>query len=146
MREKIAKLILSFAGAAISVYFRAMLVPVVVLIGAMTADYISGVAAAWLNGTLNSKTGKHGAVKKVCYMFLVVIAGIIDWIIGYGLSRIGISYEVNYYFGLLVTIWLILNECLSIIENCTVMGIPVPKFIKPIASRLKLLVEDTQED
>lgn len=146
MKGKCIKLILSFVGAAISAYFKAMLVPLAVLIGAMAADYVSGVTAAWMNGTLNSKTGKHGAVKKVCYMFLVALAGIIDWVISCGLGRIGISCDAEYCFGLLVTIWLILNECLSIIENCTVMGIPVPKFIKPIASRLKLIVEDSQED
>lgn len=138
-------LILSCMGAAAGVYLKVMLMPVFVLVGAMAADYISGTIAAWISGTLNSKTGKRGAVKKVCYMFLVVLAGIMDWVIGYGLGQIGISFEVKYYFGLLVTIWLILNECLSIIENCTIIGIPVPKFIKPIADRLKLLVEEKEE-
>ena len=142
IKERILKLTLSATAATLSVYLREMMIPVAVLLMAMIADYISGIMAAWVTGCLNSKTGKRGAVKKVGYMFLVVVAGIIDWVIYYGLSRIGITYEVHYYFGLLVAVWLILNELLSILENCTKMDLPIPKFIKPLAKRLKLMVEN----
>lgn len=142
MKERIIKSALTIAITALSVYMKVMIVPLVMLIVAMAVDYISGVIAAWMLGELNSKTGKHGAIKKVCYMLLVVAAGIIDWVIYYGLNEIGVGYDANYYFGLLVAIWLTLNEILSIIENCTRMGVPIPKFIKPIADRLKLLVEN----
>lgn len=142
MKERIIKSALTIAITALSVYMRVMIVPLVMLIVAMAVDYISGVIAAWMLGELNSKTGKHGAIKKVCYMLLVVAAGIIDWVIYYGLNEIGVGYDTNYYFGLLVAIWLTLNEILSIIENCTRMGVPIPKFVKPIADRLKLLVEN----
>jgi toxin secretion/phage lysis holin len=141
MKNKIIKISVSAIAASVSAYFKAMLIPAAMLIAAMLIDYISGVAAAWFSGTLNSKTGKHGAVKKVCYMILVVAAGIIDWVICCGLAGIGIEYELKYYFGLVVTIWLILNELLSILENCTRIGIPIPGFIKPVAMRLKIMVD-----
>lgn len=146
MRENILKAVLSAVIALLSAYFSVMLIPLAVLFFAMIADYISGVAAAWFCGTLNSKAGKHGAVKKVCYMLLVAAAGIIDWVIYRGLSQVGIEYSVRYYFGLLVTVWLILNEILSILENCTRIGLPVPAFIKPLAKRLKILVEESSGD
>ena len=145
IKEKFLKLTLSATAATLSVYLKEIMVPVAVLLVAMIIDYISGVMVAWVKGSLNSKVGKHGAAKKVGYMFLVVAAGIIDWVIYYGLSRIGIIYEVKYYFGLIVAIWLILNEILSILENCTEMGLPIPKFIKPLAKRLKLMVEEGKE-
>lgn len=145
MKENLIKAVLSAAAAAAGVYFGDMLVPVAVLIAAMAVDYISGVAAAWFLGTLNSKTGKHGAVKKVCYMFLVVAAGLVDWVICRGLGEIGIEYQACYYFGLLVTIWLVINEILSILENCTRMGLPIPGFIAPLAKRLKILVEEEKD-
>ena len=145
MKDKIIKISLSAIAATASVYMNIMMIPIIMLIAAMAVDYVSGVAAAWSKGTLNSKTGKHGALKKVCYMLLVITAGITDWVVYYGFSRIGIVYEIKYYFGLVVTVWLILNELLSVLENCTVMGLPVPKFLKPFISRLKILTEETTE-
>ena len=145
MKEHIIKAFISGVIAAFGAYFGVMLVPLSVLFMAMVADYITGVVSAWFSGTLNSKVGKRGAVKKVCYMFLVVAAGIIDWIVWRGMSQIGVYYSVKYYFGMLVTIWLILNELLSILENCTIIGLPIPAFIKPLAKRLKILVEDVSD-
>ena len=146
IKERILKLTLSATAATLGMYLREMIIPVTVLLLTMIADYISGVMAAWVTGSLNSKTGKHGAIKKVGYMFLVIVAGIIDWVIYYGLSKIGIEYDVHYYFGLLVAVWLILNELLSILENCTKMGLPIPKFIEPVAKKLKHMVENGKED
>lgn len=146
MKSKILKLMLSAAAASASVYFKKMLVPVGVLLAAMAADYISGVTAAWFEGKLNSAEGKKGAVRKVCYMFLVIVAGIIDWILISAGRETGIDISVNFYFGTLVAVWLILNELLSILENCTKMGLPVPKFIKPIAERLKTAVEEEADN
>lgn len=146
MKHKIIKAVLSSAAAAFSIYFNKLLLPVAMLVVAMIADYISGIAAAWFEGTLNSKTGKKGAVKKVCYMLLVVASGIMDWIIISGLSEAGITLSLNFYFGTLVAIWLILNEILSILENCTRIGLPIPKFVKPLAERLKIVIEERAED
>lgn len=145
MKDKIIKLSLSAVAATVSAYMNIMILPMIMLIAAMSADYISGVAAAWSTGTLNSKIGKHGALKKVCYMLLVITAGITDWVVYYGFLQIGIVYEIKYYFGLVVTVWLILNELLSILENCSVMGLPVPKFLKPFIARLKILTENSVE-
>ena len=146
LKENIIKAVLSGIIGAFGAYFGVMLIPLAVLFAAMAADYVSGVVAAWFSGTLNSRVGKRGAVKKVCYMFLVAAAGIIDWVIWRGMSQIGIEYSIKYYFGMLVTIWLILNELLSILENCTVIGLPVPSFLKPLAKRLKILVEESRSD
>ena len=140
--EKGFKMALSAFAASLTLYFDALIVPIAVLAGAMIIDYISGIAAAWFNGELNSKTGKLGAIKKVCYMFLVISAGIIDWLICCGLSNIGVDYQNKYYFGLIVAVWLIINELLSILENCTRIGLPIPAFLKPIAKRLKIIVEE----
>ena len=137
MKTKAIKIAFSAMVASVSVYLGEMIIPMIILAVAMIADYISGVAAAWFTGTLNSKIGKHGAIKKVCYMFLVIAAGIIDWIIASGISAVGIATGLNYYFGITVAVWLILNELLSILENCVEIGVPIPTFIKPVADRLK---------
>lgn len=146
MKDKVLKFIFSAAAASVSLYFKKLFVPIGVLIAAMAADYVSGVAAAWFEGRLNSSVGKKGALRKVCYMFLVIVAGIMDWVIISGCNEIGIDMGINFYFGTIVAIWLILNELLSILENCTRIGLPIPKFIRPIAERLKIAMEEEAED
>lgn len=146
MKNKILKLLISTLAASASVYFRKMAVPIAVLAAAMAADYISGTAAAWFEGTLSSKQGKRGAVKKVCYLFLVIAAGLIDWVIAFGFKEIGINLTLSFYFGTVVTIWLIINELLSILENSVRIGLPIPTFLKPLSERLKITVEECVKD
>lgn len=146
MKRQAFKVALSAFFASASIYFDIIFVPVVILIVSMVIDYISGIIAAWVKGELNSKKGKIGAIKKVSYMLLVVVAGIIDWLLKSASGMVGINYEINFYFGVLVSVWLIINELLSILENCTLIGIPVPDIIKPVAMRLKILVEQQKGD
>jgi phage-related holin len=45
---------------------------------------------------------------------------------------------------MLVTIWLIINEMISILENLSKIGVPIPEFLKKIIGRLKNTVEKTE--
>ena len=44
---------------------------------------------------------------------------------------------VTAFFGLLVTLWYILNELLSVIENAGRMGGPVPEWLRKYIAVLK---------
>ncbi len=72
------------------------------------------------------------------------VAGVTDWLISEGLSSVGIDIGFSYYFGVIVTIWLIINECISILENLSVLGVPLPSFLVKIVHRLKITVEESQ--
>ena len=37
----------------------------------------------------------------------------------------------------MVIVWLILNECISILENIDKIGVPVPDFLMSLVKRLK---------
>ena len=127
------------AGAAL--YFHAMIGPMIVLLIVMVADYISGMAAAWVTGTLSSRVGVIGIVKKVGYLFCVGVAVVVDYLIQTVAAGAGLNFGNFYAFGLLVTIWLILNECLSILENLDEIGVPLPKFLVAVVKRLKSSTE-----
>ena len=45
-------------------------------------------------------------------------------------------------FGLLVIIWLILNELLSILENAGRMGVNLPSFLVKVLSEIQSEIED----
>lgn len=46
---------------------------------------------------------------------------------------------------MLVTIWLIINELISILENLGSIGVPLPKFLLTIIKKLKTTTENKVE-
>lgn len=68
-------------------------------------------------GTLESRAGWKGLVRKCMTLFLVLVA-----------ARIDLLLQTNYLKST-VCIAFIANEALSIVENAGLMGIPLPKCI-----------------
>ena len=145
MNENLFKTSVAAAVAAIAAYFKIVGMPILVLLCFMIADYITGMTAAYMKGELSSKTGFRGVIKKLCYMFAVVAGIGIDYVCDSALSRVGIPSEVC-FFGLLVTVWLILNEIISILENLDRIGVPVPGFLRKVTRKLKQSVEKNGDD
>jgi len=128
------------AGAAAC--FHQLLGPLIVLAAVMIADYATGMAAAWAAGALSSRTGLAGILKKVGYLFAVAVAVAVDYILHTAALGPGAAPGGVHIFGLLVTVWLILNECISILENLSELGVPVPGFLRAAAARLKQSAEE----
>ena len=145
MKETSFKALISVVCGGLSAYFGVIGVPLVVLFAAMCIDYLTGMTKAWVTGELSSRVGVLGIVKKVGYLTAVCVAGIIDWLLVSGLSQVGISLGVNYCMGLIVTIWFIINECISVLENLSKLGVPLPAFLTSIIHRLKVVVDEKGE-
>lgn len=145
MKETTIKGVLAAAGSALLAYFHVMLIPLIVLLGVMIADYISGMIKAWINAELSSKIGIKGIVKKLCYALVIIVASCVDWLIATGLTAVGTEIKRTYYFGILVTVWLIINEMISILENLSTIGVPLPGFLNKVIKRLKSSVEKESE-
>ena len=94
-----------------------------------------------MSAELSSKIGLKGIVKKLCYMLVVVAAACVDWLVISGLGLIGIEYDHSYYFGVVVAIWLIINELISILENLSAIGVPMPGLLQKVVNKLKNTVE-----
>jgi toxin secretion/phage lysis holin len=145
MKENIFKVAFSVAAAGMVTYFQAMIIPVAILLFVMIADYSTGMIKAWILKEINSRIGIIGIIKKLCYL-IIVCAGVgVDWIIRAALSQIGISYTSAFTFGLIVIIWLIINELISILENLSKIGIPLPEFLTKTVKKLKITVEKKAE-
>lgn len=119
-----------------------LVVPLVVLLAVMLLDYITGMAKAWHRGQLSSRVGVRGIVKKVGYLVIVCVAGVMDWLIGYGLAQAGIDIHLPFLLGLIVTCWLVINELISILENIAAMDGPVPSWLGKLLNKLKQTVDD----
>ncbi|WMJ24369.1 phage holin family protein [Paludicola sp. MB14-C6] len=116
------------------------------LLIAIIVDYISGMVAASVQGKLNSKKGIKGILKKLGYVFAVIVALIADELIIVITAKFGVQLAATATCGLLTTIWLTLNELLSILENIGRMGVPLPKKLKQVIELLKDTVDDEKTD
>ena len=118
----------------------------IILLLLMSLDYISGMLAARKEGLehpdnkkygWNSKKGILGIYKKIGYVFTVLVAMSVDYIIYRYTQGIGLEYETKTFFGELVSVWFSLNEILSILENVGRMGVTLPDFLMNVLSELK---------
>lgn len=137
-----------FAGVlgALAAYFNVLLIPIFMLVAVMLIDYVTGMAAASYTKQLNSRIGVMGILKKAGYIALVAVGMVVDYLITSALVQIGVNIQINYCFGMIITIWLIINELISILENLGELNIPLPKFLVDMIKSLKSKVEDKAED
>lgn len=140
-KESGLKLVISAAFAALGAYFQELIVPAAIVAVVMLCDYVSGVAAAWVRGELSSRVGIVGIVKKVAYALIIVVGIVVDWVVREAAGKIGIDAGNFYFFALLVIVWLIVNECISILENVSRIGVNVPPFLLKLTKRLKSTTE-----
>ena len=124
-----------------------LLLPVLCILAcAMILDYVTGMLASKQEALhhpddpsygWSSKRGAEGIIKKAGYLCTIAVAMIVDYIILHVAAEIGIEVSLKAFFGLLVAVWYILNELLSIIENAGRMGAPVPEWLAKYVAVLK---------
>lgn len=93
----------------------------------MTAvDYITGMIKAIINKNLNSYIGWRGLCKKAGVFITIIVAVQIELIIGQPET---IHNVVAFAF--------VVNEGISILENLSEIGVPVPKFLIQYLEKMK---------
>jgi len=146
LKGKLIRTLFACSAGSAAAYFGALIPAAGVLAAVMCIDYITGVAAAWMSNNLSSKAGIKGIVKKVCSLCLVAVGIVLDYVITYAGEQLGTSLDPGFLFGLVVSAWLILNECISILENLGNVGVPLPNFLVKAVNRLRDTVEKETED
>lgn len=113
-----------------------------VLVGAMAADYITGIVVAGVfhrsgkteNGVLESRAGFKGLCRKCAVLLLVFLGELLDRLTGCGFVRTA------------VCLFFTANEGISILENVGLMGVPYPAFLKSMLEALKKQGNDGKEE
>lgn len=135
--------------AAVAAFFSAklgILGPMLLaLMGVMIVDYLTGMTASKKEGDINSKKGMWGILKKVTYMVVVGVGMLMDWLILTTAENLGAEIPLQTFFGLLVAIWLVINELISILENLTRIGTPMPDFLVRLVKSFKVSVESNAD-
>ena len=113
-------------------------------VGCMAIDYITGYSAAAKSGEWSSKIAREGLWHKAGCIFAVLVAGILDAVVGYLLGNIhglALPFEYTVFVCPLVVVWYMLMELGSILENIGKMGAPLPEFLKKMIAVLKATVD-----
>ena len=119
---------------------------VVAWIVCMIIDYATGSAAALRAGEWSSKTARDGIWHKLGSVVAVIVAAILDTVIGHLLGNVpGVELPFTYTVLLcpLVVIWYILTEAGSIIENAGALGAPIPTWLTKMIETLESKVDQT---
>ena len=106
------------------------------LIAFVTIDYLTGVMCAINDKTLSSEVGFRGICRKVLIFLMVGIANILDvHVIGTGsvLRTAAIFFYIS-------------NEGISLLENASHLGLPVPKKVKDVLEQLHDRAEDEEKE
>lgn len=122
----ISQTYVSIIGAAIGWFLGSGSPVLYVLCAFMIVDYISGVMLAIVRKGLSSAIGARGIFKKILILAFVGIGHLIDaYVIGSGQT-----------FQAAIIFFYLSNEGISIVENASALGLPVPQKLKDLLKQI----------
>jgi len=102
------------------------------LVAFVVIDYATGVMCAVVEKNLSSEVGFRGIFKKITIFALVALGHILDTHIIGPIGAVGdystIRTAIIFFF--------LANEGLSLLENSTRLGLPIPKKLKDVLAQL----------
>lgn len=122
---------------------------VVLFVGCMAVDYLTGSAAAMRRGEWSSASARDGIWHKCGSIIVVMVAGAADLLIGTMLGHLPgvvLPFEYTVLLCPLVTVWYTLTELGSIVENAVALGAPVPAWLTKMLNAAKDAVDKLGED
>ena len=98
------------------------------LVAVVVLDYLTGIMCAIVERKLSSEIGFRGIFKKVAIFVMIAVAHIVcTHVLGYDSAAIRTA----------VIFFYIANEGLSVLENASRLGLPVPEKLKDVLSQLR---------
>lgn len=136
--DKAEKIGITAILSAVFAWFGLVAVPFLLLVSLNIIDYATGlVAAKYRSEKISSYRSFKGIAKKVCMWLLIVVGGVLDWLVTYAAQNIGIDIGVSFLVAIVVAVWLMCNEIISILENMIDIGVKLPPFLMHLAERIK---------
>lgn len=98
-----------------------------VLVVFMVLDYLTGLLKGYLGKSLSSDVGLRGIARKSVILAVLIVAVSLDRLSGTN----------QWVFRTLICYFYIGNEGLSLLENCSQLGLPIPDKIKSALIQLR---------
>lgn len=106
------------------------------LLVCMVIDYGTGIAAAFVRKEISSEAGVRGLVKKMLTLIVLLAAHI-------GEQAAGIEFHIEQIGAMAYLV----NELVSIVENCSKAGVPIPsQLVEALLTIKKLRVKQANAD
>ena len=124
--EKVFNSIVAVIATFFTYLFGGWDIALIVLVAFMVLDYATGMMWAYIQKTLNSQIGFRGLIKKCMIFVVLIIAVLLDRMINSGTA----------VFRTLVCYFYIANEGISLLENVSHLGLPIPDKLKNALQQL----------
>ena len=124
--EKVFNSIVAVIATFFTYLFGGWDIALIVLVAFMVLDYATGLMWAYIQKTLNSQIGFKGLIKKCMILVVLIIAVLLDRMINSGTA----------VFRTLVCYFYIANEGISLLENVSHLGLPIPDKLKNALQQL----------
>ena len=121
------KYFIAATGTGFTWLFGAWDTALIVLICFMVLDYATGLTRAWINQEVSSDIGLKGIARKSVILVVLIVAVLLDRLLNTG----------SWVFRTLVCYFYIANESISLLENCSSIGLPIPEQLKEVLIQLK---------
>ena len=132
MEKILGQGIVTTVGAGLIWLFGAWDIAFQVLIILMIVDYITGVMVGYVTKQLSSQRGIQGIFKKIAILITVIVAVAVDRVIGSNMLRMATIF------------CLVGNEGISLLENLSRLGAPIPD--KLVNALLQLKGKGDEDD
>jgi len=94
-----------------------------VLIGLMVADIVAGLLAAYIAREVSSRISFRGMARKGLILIVVGVSALLEPVTGFPIAAAVAGFFV-------------VHESISILENATLAGLPVPDVLKDALARV----------
>lgn len=101
-----------------------LIITLVIVIG---IDYLTGICQAIILKKVSSTIGLKGILKKFGYLMIVALATLMDYLL----------HDKSMAIRTLVIYFFIANESISILENWSLIGLPLPKKLYQVFENIK---------
>lgn len=98
----------------------------------MGFDILTGFINAWEKKEIDSSKLRDGIVHKFGEMIIIILSLFLQY-------SLGLPKEISTF----IAIYIVIMECISVLENCEKLGVKVPKWLK---ERLKKVVEEGEKE
>lgn len=114
---------------------------------AIVFDFLTGLVKAKIEEKISSQTGTKGFFKKISLLVCLFFGFFLDYAIPYMLSCVNISLAYDTPFGMIISFYIVLNECISIAENLYACNPDImPKWIVKFLLQAKNKIDDMEKD
>lgn len=144
-KMKSLEYIVSAAIGAFFSFFGVLAVPLALLVPCNIIDYFTGLKAAKMRGEkITSELSINGIYKKITMYVLIFVGFGIDCMISYVTGTLHIDMPFPLLFSAIIASWLVINELISITENCESIGHTIP-ILGPVLRFIKRKIETVVE-